>query len=63
MQRAVVGFLSVVALAGLLGGCTLFGVSYDSETTEVRDSSGLESRVDALERRILALERKLGERR
>lgn len=49
----------VLAAALLAGGCTLFGAEYKSETTEIKQDSGLEQRLHTLELRIDRIERKL----
>ena len=49
----------VLATALLAGGCTLFGAEYKSETTEIRQDSGLEQRLYNLELRIDRIEAKL----
>jgi hypothetical protein len=49
----------VLAAALLAGGCTLFGAEYKSETTEIKQDSGLEQRLNNLELRIDRIERKI----
>ncbi len=49
----------VLAAALLTGGCTLFGAEYKSETTEIKQDSGLEQRLHTLELRIDRIEAKL----
>ena len=49
----------VLAAALLAGGCTLFGAEYKSETTEIKQDSGLKQRLHTLELRIDRIERKL----
>ncbi len=49
----------VLAVALLAGGCTLFGAEYKSETTEIRQDTGLEQRLHNLELRLDRIEGKL----
>ncbi len=51
--------ICAAALAVSLGGCTVLGVETESTTTEVKDTSGLESKIDRLQGRIERLERQL----
>ena len=49
----------VLAAALLAGGCTLLGAEYKSETTEIKQDSGLEQRLHTLELRMDRIERQL----
>jgi hypothetical protein len=49
----------VLAAALLAGGCTLLGAEYKSETTEIKQDSGLEQRLNNLELRLDRIERKV----
>ena len=49
----------VLAAALLAGGCTLLGAEYKSETTEIKQDSGLEQRLYTLELRIDRIEAKI----
>jgi hypothetical protein len=49
----------VLAAALLAGGCTLLGAEYKSETTEIKQDSGLEQRLNNLELRLDSIERKV----
>ncbi len=49
----------VLAAALLAGGCTLLGAEYKSETTEVKQDSGLAQRLHNLELRMDRIERQL----
>jgi len=58
MKISIVKFALALALAGAVSACTLFGVETESTKTEYRNDSGLQSRVERLERRV----ERLGER-
>ena len=49
----------VLAAALLAGGCTLLGAEYKSETTEIKQETGLEQRLHNLELRMDRIERQL----
>ncbi len=57
MRRILLG--PVLAAAMLAGGCTLLGAQYKSETTEVKQDTGLERRLHNLELRMDRIERQL----
>jgi uncharacterized protein YceH (UPF0502 family) len=59
MQTVVTRLACTVLLSGALGACTLFGIDTDSTTTEYRQDTGLEQRVDQMEQRLQHLERRM----
>lgn len=59
MNFPFVRMICTAAMAASLGACTIFGVETESTTTEIRDTSGLESKIDRLEGRVERLERQL----
>ena len=59
MRIAATRLVSALALAGAMSACTILGVETESTTTEYKQETGLESRIDRLESRLQSLERRL----
>lgn len=63
MRKISTIFAASAVMLMALSGCSLFDLSYDSRSSEYKDDSGAQSRIDAMERRIDRLERRLDDQR
>jgi uncharacterized protein YceH (UPF0502 family) len=59
MRNATTRLACALALAGAMSACTILGVETESTTTEYKQETGIESRIDRLESQLQSLERRL----
>ena len=59
MKFSFVKLVCLLVLASSISACTVLGVETESTTTEYKEDSGLESRVERMENRLERLERRL----
>jgi hypothetical protein len=63
MRKISTIFAASMVMLMALSGCSLFDLSYDSRSSEYKEDTGAQSRMEAMERRIDRLERALDNRR
>jgi hypothetical protein len=59
MKTKSLALLAALALSVAVGGCTVLKGEYSSTTTEYKEESGVEARVEGLESRMDRMERAL----
>jgi hypothetical protein len=59
MKLSFIKLACLLALTGFINACTVFGIETESTTTEIKNSPGLQGRIERLESRLERLESRL----